>query len=386
MSFQIGGITWTPETASQHAFDLLNSYNALLSAQGLPPVAPTQSNALWLLMLAVGAKEQAQDEVLVQAINSYSLDMADAQQIQNLLPVAGTELGIGQPSAVILAVTSLPTLGATVPSGTPAQYAGLTFTTVSGLSVPPSGTGFIEALCTVDGPNAVPANAINAFGVSVPGVLSVTNPNPAIIGTLPETPNEARIRLQVGDVVAWQIDGLQRTLENIFGVGQCRIWFNYSTVSDMVLTGGLHIAPRTMLIVITGSDPTGTAIANAYAQLVNVPTSGTLSQPYTYQSGQTIEVSYMPASGQNFYVKMLYDSATTPASGFQSILTNDIESLGWIIGQTITAADILAGVQPFPYAKLVDAQISFDNSSWTNKLVFDGAAIPTVAGVTVVSG
>lgn len=385
MAFDIGGITWTPETASQHAQEILVAMNALLSAQGLPTVSATQANALWLFMLAVGSKEQTQDNDLAAAINSFNLALCNDQQIQNLLPIAGTTLIAGAYSTITMKVTA----GAgsvTVPSGTLLPYGTVNFLTTSGLSLTTSGVGTVLAQCDTLGPVVVPASGLTTFGVSIPNLSSVYNPAAAIVGRYTETPAQARQRLILGQTIGFNLNGVENALAGIPGITAVKVWFNIDTVNNLVLTGGAIVYPRHCRIVVAGTDASGTLIASNYLERITCPTDGNLSEPYTFLSGQTINVYYNQASTEAVYAKVYYDGNEPTQSGFQSLITQTLEALVFGIGQTISAETILSALAGFTQASIIDAEVSLDGITYGRKVSINGDAVPSVTSVAVVSG
>lgn len=381
MSFQFGSITWTPRTASEHANDLLVEYNASLAAQGLSPVVGTQANALWLLFLALGSKFQTNDDEMVQAFNSFNVELGDDQQISFILPAAGTELSPGAATAVVIRVTAGTAGSATIPAGALLPYGDAAFATIAELVVPALGVGTVEADCTTVGPVVVPSGVLTSFLSSYPNVAGVTNPAAGVTGRNAETPNEARQRLIVGDVVNWNIDGVQREIAALVGIQACRVYFNYDPVNDLILQGGYHVLPRHAYIVIIGAS---TLIAQTYAQLMSAPTQGTYSQSYSYLS-QVISVSYSLAGNQNLYVKVDVDASQTTQTGYDSLIRSLVSGIPFTIGQTVSSNTILGALQNFTAASIVGAQVSLDGITWSDKVVFNATNIPVVASVTVAS-
>lgn len=385
MAFDINGITWTPETASQHAQEILVAMNALLSAQGLPTVSATQANALWLFMLAVGSKEQTQDDNLSAAINSFNLALADDQQINNLLPIAGTSLIPGAFSTITMKVTA----GAgsvTVPSGTLLPYGTVNFLTTSGISLTTSGVGTVLAQCDTLGPVVVPVSGLTAFGVSIPNLFSVYNPAAAIVGRNTETASGARQRLILGQTIGFNLNGVETALEAIPGITSVKVWFNIDTVNNLVLTGGAIVYPRHCRIVVAGTDSSGTLIASNYLERITCPTDGSLSQDYTFLSGQTIQVFYNQAATESVWAKVYYDVNEPTQSGLQTLITEALEALVFGIGQTISAETILSALTGFTQASIIDAEVSLDGVTYGRKVSINGDSVPSVMTVVVVSG
>lgn len=385
MSFEIGGLTWTPETASQHGAELLSAMNALLQAQGLPPVVATPANALWLFMLAVGSKEQTQDENLAQAINSFNLALASDQQIVNLLPIAGTSLIPGAYSTVTMQVTAGDGT-VVVPSGIQIPYGTVNFLTTSGITVPASGIGFVAAVCDTLGAIVVPANGLTAFGSNLPNLASVTNPAAAVTGRNVETANQARQRLINGQTIGWNLNGVQQAISAIPGVSAARVYFNENTSENLVLTGGVIIPPRHCRIIIAGQDPTGSLIASTYLERITPPTDGFMSQSYAFLSGQVFQVYYDEADTQDVFVRVIYDENVPQQSGFGTVITNTLTSISFEIGQTISANTILDALADFQYASLIDAEVSLDGVTWTNKVETNANAVPAITSVATVAG
>lgn len=385
MSFPIGGSTWTPETASQHAADMLVTLNALLQAQGLPTIAATQANAFWLFLLAVGSKEQTQDEALSEAINSFNLDLCSDQQIQNLLPIAGTSLIPGAYSSITMAVVA-GSGSATVPSGASLPYGTVNFTTVSGISVPAFGIGYVDAICDTFGPVAVPPSGLNAFASSIPNLISTYNPAAAIVGRYQETPAQARLRLINGQTIGWNLNGVQQALGAIPGVTQAVVYFNADTTNSLVLTGPVTIPPRHARIIIAGTDTSGTLIASEYLSRITAPTDGAHSETYTFLSGQVFTVNYDTAVTQGFYVRVYYDSLQPTQSGYASAISQILSALTFRIGQTISSAIILDALDGFPYASIIGATVSLDGLSYSNKILINANAVPSMGTLTVIAG
>ncbi|ADX42561.1 putative bacteriophage protein [Tetrasphaera phage TJE1] len=385
MSFDIGGLTWTPETASQHGAEILSAMNALLQAQGLAPIVATPANALWLFMLAVGSKEQTQDENLAQAINSFNLALASDQQIVNLLPIAGTSLIPGAYSTVTMRVTAGDGT-VIVPSGIQLPYGTVNFLTTSGITVPTSGIGFVTAICDTLGAVVVPANGLAAFGSNVPNLASVTNPAAAVTGRNVETANQARQRLINGQTIGWNLNGVQQAISAIPGISAARIYFNESTSENLVLTGAVVIPPRHARIIIAGQDSSGYLIASNYLERITPPTDGFMSQSYTFLSGQVFHVYFDEASTQNVFVRVIYDENVPQQSGFGTVITETLTSISFEIGQTISANTILDALAGFQYASLIDAEVSLDGVTWTNKVETNADAVPAITSVTTVAG
>lgn len=383
MSFQdTTGQEFTPQTAWEHAVDLLDAYNAELQAQGLAPIVATQANALWLMMLAIGSKEQTQESNLSAASNSFNLALASNQQISNLLPAAGMSLLPGAATLVTLQVTAA---GGTcvVPSGTLVPFGAVNFATASGISIPASGIQTVLATCDTLGPVVVSPNQLTAFGTSIPNLLSVTNPAAGITGRNTETENQARNLLILGDTIGWNLNGVQRAISAIPGITSCKVWFNFDTVDDLVLTGGSIVLPRHAMIVVAGVDSSGTLIASTYQGLMSAPTDGTESQQYTYLSGQVVDVAYMTAENQNLWVKVYYDDAQATQAGFVTSIEEVLAGITFAIGQTVTAQLISEALTGFQFAVIVGAEVSLDGLAYTQKVDANGTAIPVVFDVVV---
>ncbi len=386
MSFTVGGVTWTPKTASEHAVAMLNEYNALLQAQGLPQIVAVQDNALWLMMLAVGSKLQATDDAILQGYNSFNLDLADGQQISNLLPAAGTELIPGSATSVLLNIAAGSGGALTIPEGSLLPFGAVNFMTASGITIAASGTGEMVATCDTDGPIVIGPGSLTSFSASFPNLLSVTNPAAGVTGRNAETQNEARQRLIIGDTIGWNLNGVQRAISSIDGITQCRVYFNFSTSESLVLQGGTIILPRHAGIIIVGEDTSGTEIASTYFGLMNAPTDGLLSQDYTFLNGQVIPVNYFEAGEQNLWVKVFYDNDNETQSGFETAISDVVEAITFTIGQTVSSQTISEALTGFQYATILGAEVSTDGVTYSNKADIDGDSVPVVFAVVVVSG
>lgn len=385
MSFPIDGLTWTPQSASQHATDILNSMNALLQAQGLPTIAATPANALWLFMLAGGSKEQSEDNDLSQAINSFNLDTASDQQIISLLPIAGTSLIPGAFSTITMKVTA-GSGNVTVASGIALPYGTVNFLTTSGITVTTSGIGYVNAVCDTLGAIVVPANGLTAFGSNIPNLASVTNPAAAVTGRDVETPNQARQRLINGLTIGWNLNGVQQAISAIPGISSAIVYFNESTTTDLILTGGIDIPPRHCRIIVSGTDASGTLIASNYLSRITPPTDGVFSQSYTFLSGQSFSVFYDQATTQAVFVKIYYDSSVPTQAGFATAIATILEALTFSIGQTISANTVLDALIGFQFASIIAAQVSLDGITYGNKVSINANAIPSITTVSTVAG
>ena len=203
----------------------------------------------------------------------------------------------------------------------------------------------------------------------------------AVLGRNPETTDQARVRLEQGNTIGWNLDGLTRAIGQIQGVSQNRVYFNFDPLIAQTLPGGITVNPRHILMIIAGSDSTGTTIASTYAELMNAPTDGSLSQPFTYANGQVISVYYRPSTTGNLYVKLFYDSNTTPDPGYLGIADTILSAVPFIIGEVVSTETILTALAGFQYASLVDAQVSTNGITWVRKITYNADQIPGVVSV-----
>lgn len=111
MSFNIGGKTWKPLTATEHADLIIEKVNEFLQESGakdkngdIIQLKKNYSNALYLLALGDGHRFAENDEKLSRAINSFNIELCDDAQIENLLPIAAVTRNAGSPTTLRLTV------------------------------------------------------------------------------------------------------------------------------------------------------------------------------------------------------------------------------------------------------------------------------------------
>jgi hypothetical protein len=388
----------TPHTANEHAIDVLNYINAILKANGVVDsngnvmqLTPNMADAMWILCLAVGDLRADDDQVLVAGGQQFSVSECSDAQLQAVLPVAGTSLIPAAYSLVTLRVTAGSGGSAVIPLHTSAPWGTVcNFLTQSGPITIPAGT-YADILCKSDtaGPIEVPAypNGITAFSTTIAIVQSVNNPSAAIPGRNIETIQQVRQRLLQGNISDLGQDGTQMAILSIQGIVDAKVYFNFDTVNNLTLTGGTVVGPRRAYVVVEGTDPTGTAIALAYAKRMSAPTQGGSSQTYTTLSGQAFTVYYDAAVSERLYVKVYYDSSTVTASGFATDLATILADTVWHIGQSVTASLIDQALQGFPYALVTGSQVSTDGATWKNEVLVNANAYAAIASgdVTVVA-
>lgn len=276
MSFNIGGKTWKPLTATEHADLIIEKVNEFLQESGakdkngdIIQLKKNYSNALYLLALGDGHRFAENDEKLSRAINSFNIELCDDAQIENLLPIAAITRNAGSPTTLRLTVKASKNGDCTIPKGAKAPYGSVNFIVQETAVVSAGSAQVIETVCDTIGALAILSGEVKAFDRQYANLESVENLESSIPGVAAETTNELRRRLILGDTIRYSLDGCKGALESLTGVSYARVFFNFNTKSPITLAGGVSLKPRTAYIVIHGNSE---KIAETYAAYMSAPT------------------------------------------------------------------------------------------------------------------
>ena len=333
MAFKIDDQTWTPKTATEHADLLIEKINELLQENNVTDkdgnvvqLKKNYGNALYLLTLADGERFAKNDEALSKAINSFNVELADDQQIENLLPIAAITRNPGSYSTLKLTVTASEDGPCVVPAGTKAPYENINFVTQVEAIIPAGHTQTIETVADTIGPIAVLSGEVTSFDADIANLESVVNNVSSIPGNAAETTDSLRRRIIKGQTIPYSIDGVKLALEELTGVNHARVFFNVYTNGPITLPGGIVLQPRTAYIVINGDSQ---KIAETYAkymsaQTQNSPNASPTGTPTTVNVNVTAgaEAATVPA-GTSF----VYDGVTFTTDTDKTIAAQTTEAV-----------------------------------------------------------
>lgn len=298
MSYQIDGVTWTPETTNEHALKWIESLNALLeendvrdSAGNIIKLTPNYANALYLQILAGANRLSNNDQKLQRAINSFNIELCDEQQIQNLLPIAAITRNPGSYSTLTLTATASENGDCTIPAGTKAPFGSVNFVVQTTVFLEAGSTQNIETVCDTVGAVTVLTGEITAFDVKIPNLENVVNNTSSTPGNAAETTASIRQRILRGQTIPYSVDGVKLAIEELTGINHARVYFNYNTNTNMTLEGGIVLQPRHAYIVVNGQSA---EIAATYAKYMSAPTQ---NAPDASPTGTKTTVNVLVTAG-----------------------------------------------------------------------------------------
>ena len=293
MSFKINGVTWTPKTAVEHADLIIDKINQLLQENNVTDkdgniiqLNKNYGNALYLLALGDGERFADNDAALSQAIDSFNIELADEQQIENLLPIAAVTRNPGSYSTLKLTVTASEDGDCVVPAGTKAPFENMNFVTQAEAIIPAGHTQTLETVADVIGPVVVLTGEVTAFDTEIANLESVENLQSSVPGNAAETTDSLRRRILKGQTIPYSLDGVKIALEELTGVNHARVYFNYNVDGNLTLPGNIEIYPRTAYIVINGQSD---ELAKTYARYMSAPTQN-VGDPVGTKT--TIEITF----------------------------------------------------------------------------------------------
>ncbi|MBP5792291.1 MAG: baseplate J/gp47 family protein, partial [Spirochaetaceae bacterium] len=154
MSFKINGETWQPKTAVEHADQIIDKINQLLQENNIVDkdgnivqLKKNYGNALYLLALGDGERFADNDAALSKAINSFNIELADDQQIENLLPIAAITRNPGSYSTLQVVVTASEDGQAVIPAGARLPFENVNFVTQSETIISAGSSAVINTVC-----------------------------------------------------------------------------------------------------------------------------------------------------------------------------------------------------------------------------------------------
>lgn len=276
MSFKINNETWQPKTAVEHADLIIDKINQLLQENNVTDkdgniiqLNKNYGNALYLLALGDGERFADNDAALSKAIDSFNIELADEQQIENLLPIAAITRNPGSYSTLKLTVTASEDGPCTIPAGTKASFENMNFVTQEEVIIPAGHTQTIDTVADVIGPVVVLRGEVTAFDTEIANLESVENLESSIPGNSAETTDSLRRRILKGQTIPYSLDGVKIALEELTGINHARVYFNYNVDGNLTLPGDIEVLPRTAYIVINGSSE---KLAETYARYMSAPT------------------------------------------------------------------------------------------------------------------
>lgn len=373
MGFKIDDTEWLPQTTQEHATAWMEEINALLEANNVTDengdivkLSQSFASALYLQILAGASRLEKNDEKLNAGINSLNVEACDDQQIENLLPIAAITRNTGSYSTLTLTVTADAENVCVIPAGTKAPFKNVNFVVQTQIILQPGTTQNIATVCDTIGATVVLKGEITAFETQIPNLAGVVNNVSSIPGNNAETTASLRQRIIKGNTIPYSLDGVKIALEELTGVNNARVFFNYNTSGTLTLAGGIELQPRTAYVVINGESE---SIAETYARYMNAPTQNAPGASST-GSRTTVEVLVTAGGGDAAVPKgtsFLYDGMTFLSDEEKTIAAGSTASVGF------TAVDV--GPVTIPAGAVTAFDTSIENAAnITNRASVPGTA------------
>ena len=242
-------------------------------------------------------------EQAYQASVQFDPISATGSALRSLVQINGIIPSYGAKTELLMTLGG--SSGTVIPEGSLiSNQAGTeTYSTVSAVTIPNSGTVTVNAVCTESGPKDPASNTIIAIQTPVAGWNSATNTSTVSVGDTADTDEELHIKQQRATSATSyrQVDAIISGLMNVDGVKFARLYINKTTSTDARSITGKTIAP----VVVGGTDED---IANSLRLKIGATdkTQGNLVNPvvYTGPLGDTQTIDFYRPTPVPIYIEI----------------------------------------------------------------------------------
>lgn len=186
----------------------------------------------------------------------------------------------------------------------------------SSVTIGSGGIVTVTATCQTSGDVSALANTITIIQTQVTGWTSVTNPNPASIGSNVETDSQLRFR-RTQSVSISSITPTESLVASILQLEDVSdaILFENDTASPVALKGGVDNLPaKSICLVVNGGDQTEIGETLRLKKTLGCGTFGDTEVELTDSIGQTVSYFFERPDNLNIYVAITIQELTGYAS------------------------------------------------------------------------
>lgn len=234
---------YEPRTAGEWFEICKSTFNRICSDLGMPTPRYDRVEFTTMILVILAQVAAEIDDMLAGMLDHGSIFNASGSLLADLAYLAGVNISAGTKSSVTLRLTAWSNGPVLVSKGKTYGDGVYKWIVDEDVLIPSGGTGDVLAVCEVTGPVRAGINTITTRVDIVTGIVAVTNPAEATLGTYKESPASIRARIFSGLFGGGSFSPLaiKSAIENLPDVDRCRIVFNPS--EDPLSSSGVSIPP-----------------------------------------------------------------------------------------------------------------------------------------------
>lgn len=370
----------TPEENCNDAVTFINNYcasNNVTNTKGETIfIDANTTNPLYMIIFGLSYLVSILQKLIFSVGASISIPHSSDTQLLNLADIAQVKRKKATKTVIRALVTSnlpeenavncniLPSLSVTLNTSSGA----IVFHPATEYIIPPGQSANITLIAEQDGSYNISAGSFTAFDTPVDGLRTLTA-YASEPGKSQESIQALRQRLQSRAVNGTQLDRAADAIEQLDGVNNCNIYFNYDSQNAVVIgsgTNAMTVEPRRALLLVQGYNAD---IARTYYNHViceSQQESTSEVQTYTTHAGQQLPVYITPpvpvAVGVHIYLgeEVGYEQSLNIKDTVLS-LVNQVT-----IGQKITSAMVINVLkEAYPSLSIASAEVNSHESSFS---------------------
>ena len=370
----------TPEENCSEAVAFINDYcatNNITNSKGeLIFIEANTTNPLYMIIYGLSYLVSIIQKLIYSVGSSISIPHSSDSQLLNLADIAQVKRKKATKTVIRALVTSnlpgeeavncniLPSLSVTIRTAS----GNVVFHPATEYIIAPGSSANITLIAEQEGSYSISAGSFDSFDEPVDGLRSLTA-YASEPGKAQESIQALRQRLQSRAVNGTQLDRAADAIEQLDGVNNCNIYFNYDTENAVPVGSGtnvMYVDPRKALVLVQGynADIAKTYYNHVICETQQVTTSE--AQTYTTRSGQQLPVYITPPIpvevGVHLYLgeEVGYEQSINIKDTILS-LVNQLT-----IGQKVTSAIVINVLkEAYPSLSIASAEVATPDSSYS---------------------
>lgn len=370
----------TPEENCNNAVTFINEYCAAHNVTNTKGeiifIKANTANPLYMIIYGLSYLVSILQKLIFSVGASISVPHSSDSQLLNLADIAQVKRKKATKTIIRALVTSdlpeenavscniLPSLSVTIPISS----GNIVFHPATEYIIPPGQSANITLIAEQEGSYSISAGAFTSFDTPVDGLRSLTA-YASEPGKAQESIQALRQRLQSRAINGTQLDRAADAIEQLDGVNNCNIYFNYDAQNAVIIGKGANamtVEPRKALLLVQGYNED---IAHTYYNHVICETqqeSSSEIQYYTTHAGQQLPVYITPPTPVDVGVHIYLGEEV----GYEQSLNIKDTILGLVnqitIGQKVTSAAVINILkEAYPSLSIASAEVAVLGDSYS---------------------